>query len=291
MTDQEFQTWCQYLSHVFPDTGEWLRRLDGEVRRRWHDMAFAHIELDDARAAVDAMFTGKLDKPAAYNREDLPRVVSRFANQRRYEREEAKRYRDAEPEPVVQPLDPSEPTMAEMYREKIRARLDDPTCPEDVKRRLREGMSTWSQVLARWDARLELRQDSYRCWTCRDSGSVAIVSAKTLKQAVRFISGRCELSDIVLTTVICCCSCRAGDGAVEREIERVKRSKNPKDKRLPENYQPLRADDWRSVPVAISDHDTIKLAIAWAQEYQKRRTVERDEKEAPYQAFAEWNEG
>ena len=81
MTKDEFREWLRHHRNAFTRLADQFAKLgDGQTATvdAWYNV-LAYVELDDAKAATDAMLSGKVQLPKYLDLDDHPRIVKRAA--------------------------------------------------------------------------------------------------------------------------------------------------------------------------------------------------------------------
>jgi len=127
-----------------------------------------------------------------------------------------------------------------------------------------------------------------RCPACRDTGYVRAFSPKAMRDAVDHVRGNRREEDIRLSYCDVPCSCDAGDEKANETLAILKKHYRRDDVSLP-----IRVDDERVVRADPLTRfvDLRATIIHWAKEYQSKLDARASEREAPYQAFNDFNNG
>ena len=100
MTRAEFNDWLKHYCTLFPETSEWIARVNDELRSRmldaWYEL-LADIDVRDAKAVTWRMFEGDEGYPALGvmfgDREKTPRHVRDLARKHAWDRREREQQR------------------------------------------------------------------------------------------------------------------------------------------------------------------------------------------------------
>jgi len=214
MTDTEYTSWLSYHFDLFPQTADWMNRLDdrpkGVIQATWRDI-LRNVALQDARKATLAMVAGDEPKAESYEHNMTAAKI----------KQAVKRFRDARP-PANAECDLTERKPSEFPAGRLFA---------DIRKRIDSGQSSKdasAEVLAEWERENptdETKEPRFHCVLCRDSeaGLVTVVRAFNYREAKVILDGG------PILTASLACPCKKG-------IEKNNRRREPVHVYSPADY-------------------------------------------------------
>ncbi len=232
MDSTEFkQWWNEYASH-FPDTATWVQANGGaDLLRRWA-WCFERIQLADALEVTRQMAKGDIPKPAAYEREDTPgivtRAVSRIVNQR-VEATKSEELRRSRPKAGKFPA-------GALFRRLLEKQKETGSLSAAVAE-LRREFATEDDGTLR-------SVDSYKCLLCYDSGLVTAWRPEAMRQAAL---------EQPVQRLICQVGCSCEEGAPWRTPAVMKCGRTVKDHGEFDETRMVRFNDRVTMLEAVSE--------------------------------------
>jgi len=209
MKNIEFDRWWDDLISRFPSYHKWQSeaKFAGELMLSWRQ-ALAKVAIDDAMEINRGMQFGKLESPAAYERERMPEFILRHAGRRQSESV------DAAP-PGRQEFTDRRATnfpAGEIFDLVAQSEKDGWTT-EQIRARLAEKYPGTNTTLQ--------GRSAYRCLSCSDTGRMEVFHPKAVAAAK-------ASKAIPWYVCLTACDCSAGDSwagegdnAVRRPMRRV----------------------------------------------------------------------